>query len=60
MSGVVHSPVASFTKEVNPRLGKYRLKANARLVNLELTPLVKDANGSTEASHHCFRLWILD
>ena len=36
-------PVASFTKEVNPRLAKRPLKTNGRLANLELTSLVKEA-----------------
>ena len=37
------SPVASFTKEVNPRLAKHPLKTNGRLANLELPSLVKEA-----------------
>ena len=40
------SPVASFTKEVNPRLAKRPLKINGRLANHELTSLVKEATGS--------------
>ena len=34
--------MASFTKEVNPRLAKRPLKTNGRLANLELTFLVKE------------------
>ena len=34
-------PVASFTKEVNPRLAKRPLKTNGRLAHLGLTSLVK-------------------
>ena len=36
------SPVASFTKEVNPRLAKRPLKINGHLANPELTSLVKE------------------
>ena len=36
-------PVASFTKEINPRLAKRPLKTNGRLANLELTSLIKEA-----------------
>ena len=36
-------PVASFTKEVNPRLAKRPLKTNGRLGNHKLTSLVKEA-----------------
>ena len=39
------TPVASFTKEVNPRLAKCPLKTNGRLANLGLTSLVKEATG---------------
>ena len=35
--------VASFTKEVNPRLAKRPLKTNGRLANRGLTSLVKEA-----------------
>ena len=38
-------PVASFTKEVNPRLAKRPLKTNERFANLKLTSLVKEATG---------------
>ena len=38
-------PVASFTKEVNPRLAKRPLKTNGRLANRGLTSLVKEATG---------------
>ena len=37
--------VASFTKEVNPRLAKRPLKTNGRFANLKLTSLVKEATG---------------
>ena len=37
----VYLPVASFTKEVNPRLAKRPLKTNGRLANRGLTSLVK-------------------
>ena len=37
--------MASFTKEVNPRLAKCPLKTNGHLANLELTSLVKEATG---------------
>ena len=37
------TPVASFTKEVNPRLAKLPLKTNRRLANRGLTSLVKEA-----------------
>ena len=38
-------PVASFTKEVNPRLAKRPLVFNGRLANRGLTSLVKEATG---------------
>ena len=38
-------PVASFTKEVNPRLAKRPLKINGRLANRGLTSIVKEATG---------------
>ena len=37
------TPVASFTKEVNPRLAKRPLVFNGRLANRRLTSLVKEA-----------------
>ena len=37
--------VASFTKEVNPRLDKRPLVFNGRLANRVLTSLVKEATG---------------
>ena len=37
--------VASFSKEVNPRLAKRPLKINGRLADLELTSVVKEATG---------------
>ena len=36
-------PVASFIKEVNPRLAKRPLKTNGHLANHKLTSLVKEA-----------------
>ena len=39
------TPVASFTKEVNPRLAKRPLVFNGRLPNRGLTSLVKGATG---------------
>ena len=41
----------SFTKEVNRRLAKRPLKTNGRLVNLELTSLVKEATGIKAPGH---------
>ena len=38
--------VASFTKEVNPRLAKRPLKTNGRSANRGLTSLVKEATQS--------------
>ena len=38
--------MASFTKEVNPRLAKRPLVFNVRLTNLGLTSLVKEATMS--------------
>ena len=37
--------MASFTKEVNPRLAKRPLKTNGILAKLELTSLIKEATG---------------
>ena len=48
-------PVASFTKEVNPRLAKRPLKINGRLANLELASLLKEATAgvlNSEKLHH--------
>ena len=45
----VLTPVASFTKEVNPWLAKRPLKTNERLANLGLTSLVKEAAGKLPA-----------
>ena len=39
------TPVASFTKEVNPRLAKRPLVFNGRLANRGLTSLIKGATG---------------
>ena len=39
------APVASFTKEVNPRLAKRPLVFNGCIVNRGLTSLVKEATG---------------
>ena len=41
-------PVASFTKEVNPRLAKRPLKISGRLANRELISLVKEATGDRQ------------
>ena len=41
----VYLPVASFTKEVDPRLAKRPLVFNGRLANHGLTSLVKEATG---------------
>ena len=40
---IVHTLVAFFTKEVNPRLAKRPLVFNGRLVNRGLTFLIKEA-----------------
>ena len=45
MDTLKHSPVASFTKQVNPWLAKRPLKTNGRLANQGLTSLVKEATG---------------
>ena len=50
--------LASFTKEVNPRLAKRPLKTSGRFANLELNCVVKDATGApmttlSEVSTHC-------
>ena len=42
------TPVASFTKEVNPWLAKRPLKTNGCLANRWLTSLVKEATDMTE------------
>ena len=42
----IYTPVASLTKEVNPRLAKRPLIFNGRLVNRGLTSLVKGAIGN--------------
>ena len=42
---VKETPVASFTKGVNPRLAKRLLKTNGHLTNPELTSLVKETTG---------------
>ena len=38
--------MASFTKEVNPRLAKRPLVFNGRLANRGLTSLIKEVNGN--------------
>ena len=43
MTNILQTPVASFTKEVNPWLAKRPLKTNGRLANHGLTSLVKEA-----------------
>ena len=45
MNFSVYLPVASFTKEVDPRLAKRPLVLNGRLANHGLTFLVKEATG---------------
>ena len=40
--------VASFTKEVNPRLAKRPLKINGCQANLKLTSFVKQATGNNQ------------
>ena len=52
-------PVASFTKEVNPRLAKRLLKTNGRLANRGLTSLVKEATAGVITSHIKPRVWLL-
>ena len=49
------TPVASFTKEINPRLAKRPLKTNGLLANCRLTSLVKEATGGV---HQCLRVKI--
>ena len=44
------TPVASFTKEVNPRLAKRPLKTVGRLANRRLTSFVKEATGRSPLS----------
>ena len=39
-------PVASFTKNINPRLAKRLLKISGRLANRGLPSLVKEATGN--------------
>ena len=43
-------PVASFNKEVNPRMAKLPLKINGRLADRRLTSLVKEATGVRQGS----------
>ena len=43
-------PVASFNKEVNPRMAKRPLKINGRLADRRLTSLVKEATGVRQFS----------
>ena len=51
------TPVASFTKEVNPRLAKPLLVFNGRLANRWLTSLVKEATGDISPAYRIhFRL----
>ena len=45
--------VASFTKEVNPRLPKSPLKTNGRLANHRLTSLVKEATDNMTWKYIC-------
>ena len=54
------TPVASFTKVVNPRLAKRPLKTNGRLANRGLTTLVKEATVAGQKSprkHGFHQLW---
>ena len=48
--GAYSIPVASFTKEVDPRLAKRSLETNGRLANRELISLVKEATGHLQPS----------
>ena len=50
--------VASFTKEVNPRLAKCLLEPNGRLPDLELTSLVKEATGAYLMPEHLQLPWL--
>ena len=54
----VSPALASFTKEVNPRLAKRPLKTTGRLANRGLTSLVKEATvtGDVEGKLQCPRL----
>ena len=71
-AGHIYTPVASFTKEVNPRLAKRPLKTNGHLANRGLTSLVKEATGhlqvwwwptsgficiQTEPAHQGVKFW---
>ena len=52
----ISMPVASFTKEVNPRLAKRPLKTNGRLANRELTSLVKEPPPPSGRHEHNFSI----
>ena len=48
------TPVAFFTKEVNPWLAKCPLVFNGRLVNRGLTSLIKEATEGFKLSLFCY------
>ena len=49
---ICEPPVASFSKENNPRLAKRPVKTNGRLANRGLTSLVKEAAEVWDMSRH--------
>ena len=56
-----HTPLASFTKEVNPWLAKHPLKTNGCLAYRRLTSSVKEATGSLlflNSSHQWMASWM--
>ena len=56
--GIYERPVASFDKEVNPRLAKRPLKTNGRLANLEKTSFLKEATWHQRQLHRGRRMWL--
>ena len=52
--------MASFTKEVNPRLAKRPLVFNGCLANLGLTSLVKEATDNQELNNSKMQLKLLE
>ena len=54
------TPVASFTKEVNPGLAKRPLVYNGRLANRGLTSLVKEATSALKpfSFNNAWNVWI--
>ena len=48
---ITNIPVASFTKEINPRLAKRPMIFNGRLANRGLTSLVKEATVFEESNY---------